>query len=87
MDKVSYEALSGGYMSVADELQKLAALRDAGVLTEAEFQEQKARVMSGQAGARAPGATQKKGGSYFPVIWVAMAVVLGVFLIVAVLSG
>jgi len=74
-------------MSVADELQKLAALRDSGVLTEAEFQEQKARVMSGKPGAQAPEARQNKGGSYFSVVWVAMAVVLGVFLIVVALSG
>jgi len=74
-------------MSVADELQKLVVLRDSGVLTEAEFQQQKARVMSGEPDAGSPGAKQKKGGSYFPVIWVAMAVVLGVFLIVAGLSS
>jgi len=32
-------------LSVADELQKLAALRDAGQLTDAEFQSQKARLL------------------------------------------
>lgn len=73
-------------MSVADELQKLVALRDAGALTEAEFQQQKARVMASDAGAGAPESKQKKGGSYFPVMGVAMAVLLGVFVLVAVLS-
>lgn len=74
-------------MSVADELQKLVALRDSGVLTEAEFQEQKARALAGEPVADPPEAKQKKGGSYFPVMGVAMAVLLGVFIIVAALSG
>ncbi len=34
---------SGG---VADELERLAALKDRGVLSEEEFQEQKAKVLS-----------------------------------------
>ena len=33
-------------ISVADELQKLAALRDSGVVTEEEFQQQKNRLLS-----------------------------------------
>ncbi len=33
--------------SVADELQKLAGLRDSGILTNAEFAEQKARLLAG----------------------------------------
>jgi hypothetical protein len=36
-------ASSGG--SVADEIAKLAALRDKGLLTEAEFQAQKAKLL------------------------------------------
>lgn len=74
-------------MSVADELQKLVALRDSGVLTEAEFQQQKARAMAGESVTDPPEARQKKGGSYFPVMGIAMAVLLGVFVIVAALSG
>lgn len=75
-------------MSVADELQKLAALRDSGVLTEAEFQQQKARVMSDESTPdEQVDRTPKKGGSYFPVMGVAMALLAGVFLIVAVMSG
>ena len=38
-------AMAKGGASVADELKKLAELRDAGVLTEAEFQAQKAATM------------------------------------------
>jgi hypothetical protein len=37
---------SGASVSVADELQKLAALRDSGVLTDDEFATQKARLLS-----------------------------------------
>jgi hypothetical protein len=33
-------------MSVADELTKLAQLRDAGVLSQAEFEAQKAKLLS-----------------------------------------
>ena len=39
------EAAASGTASVADELQKLAALRDSGVLTEQEFQAQKQRLL------------------------------------------
>lgn len=35
-------------MSIADELQKLAGLRDAGVLSEAEFNQQKARALAAE---------------------------------------
>jgi hypothetical protein len=47
----SEKVLAGGNTpavatSVADELSKLAALRDAGILSEAEFTDQKARLLS-----------------------------------------
>lgn len=38
---------TAGEMSVADELQKLVALRDSGALTEEEFQHQKTRLLEG----------------------------------------
>lgn len=43
--------------SVADELQKLAALRDQGILTDAEFQAEKARVLGRK---RSPNATHRQ---------------------------
>lgn len=63
-------------MSVADELKKLAELRDSGVLTEAEFQQQKARVLSG--GKVAPPDAKKKGKGNLPIVLVVMAVGLGI---------
>jgi hypothetical protein len=36
---------NGSAPSIADELRKLGELRDAGLLTEAEFAEQKARLL------------------------------------------
>jgi len=39
-------ALSGTSPSIADELAKLAALRDQGVLTPAEFEDQKQRILA-----------------------------------------
>ena|SRR5215471_8154264 len=44
---------AGPQPSVGDELGKLASLRDSGVLTEAEFAQQKARLL-GSGGASAP---------------------------------
>lgn len=38
-------ASAGGGGSVADEIAKLAALRDKGILTQQEFQAQKAKVL------------------------------------------
>jgi phosphate/sulfate permease len=40
------EASKVGATSAADELEKLAALRDRGVITSAEFDERKARILS-----------------------------------------
>lgn len=37
---------TGGSVSVADELEKLASLRDRGILTQAEFEAQKAELLS-----------------------------------------
>lgn len=76
-------------MSVADELRKLAALRDAGVLTDAEFQRQKLKLLDDDEPSpeSQPPAKPKKGGSYTPVMGVAMAVLFGVYLIVVLLSG
>lgn len=48
--------------SLADELAKLAALRDQGILTEAEFQDQKGRML---AGAASPAAGSTKSGITF----------------------
>ena len=47
-------------MSVADELKKLAELRDSGVLTEAEFEKQKAKVLGEQAPGPSPSPTDSK---------------------------
>lgn len=45
MSQPVQQAASSDRSSVADELRKLAELRDAGVLTDAEFAAQKARVL------------------------------------------
>lgn len=42
----SIRQVSARHVSVADELQKLAALRDEGVLTEEEFAQQKAKLLN-----------------------------------------
>jgi len=50
---VAAGTVAGASVSVADELTKLVALRDAGDLTTEEFDEQKARLLHGGAGAGA----------------------------------
>ena len=45
-------------MTLADELTKLAGLRDSGVLTEDEFNEQKARLLAGETAADSPAASE-----------------------------
>jgi hypothetical protein len=43
---VRQAAGSGGGASTADELEKLSKLKDAGTITDAEFQAQKAKLLS-----------------------------------------
>ena len=72
-------------MSVADELKKLAELRDSGVLTEAEFQKQKAKAMSGQAQTVQSAEVtpeKKKGMGIFPMTLIGAAVLFGIFLVI-----
>lgn len=72
-------------MSVADELKKLAELRDSGVLTEAEFQAQKEKAMSGQPQSVPPVAAmpeKKKGMGVFPMLLIGAAVLFGIFLVI-----
>ncbi len=53
-------------MSVAEEIEKLQALRDRGVLSEAEFAQAKARALGGGAGDGAAGASQTSGAPRAP---------------------
>ncbi|KQN12025.1 hypothetical protein ASE79_08380 [Sphingomonas sp. Leaf28] len=46
LEDTSMPASAQGRSSIADELTKLAALRDRGILTESEFQSQKATLLS-----------------------------------------
>ncbi len=73
-------------MSVADELDKLASLKERGLLSREEFESQKRRVLSGGAPSQtsnqveAPVAEQKKGGGVLKVFLV-LAALVAAFLI------
>lgn len=76
-------------MSIADELRKLAELRDSGVLSEPEFQQQKARVLA-QEGKAAPSSPQaepeKQRRSVLGPILLAALLVFGALIVIGALS-
>jgi phage shock protein PspC (stress-responsive transcriptional regulator) len=54
-------------MSVAEEIERLQALRDRGALTETEFTQAKARTLSGAGSAAEPGQAAAPGAPAAPV--------------------
>lgn len=64
--------------NVSEELARLAELRDKGVLTAAEFEAQKARVLAGQPVADAPSAPAKGKAKIGCIVVIAIVVVLAI---------
>jgi|GEM_PF-2225446 len=76
-------------MSIADELKKLVELRNSGVLSEAEFQQQKARVLSQESAAStsAPNSEpQKQGRSVLGPILLVALLIFGALIVIGALS-
>lgn len=73
-------AVTGGQLSQAEELEKLAALREKGILSEEEFQQQKRRILEREAFVAPPPPPPpvRKGSVGKILLWVVLVLFAGV---------